>query len=126
MRGRRCYCADQQTRHQTDRAYGIARQKRAAERDPEAEYFCRRRNVGVGNVQTLEQGHGHCARQVAGHAEARYQQQDGNSPRPEPAKQAGSNQGGRHAPRWPGLRASFASRSSRALGRFGLKLEHQV
>ena len=38
-----------------------------------------------GNMQALEQGHGHYARQVAGHTEARYQEQDGDSPRPEPA-----------------------------------------
>ncbi len=74
MRGRPRDCADQQTRHQTDLAHEITRQKRAAERDPEAEHFCHRRNVRVGNVQALEQGHGHCARQVPGHAEARDQQ----------------------------------------------------
>src|SRR6516164_5345782 len=85
MRGRPGDRAKEQARYQPDLAHDIARQKRTAERNPEAEYFCHCRNVRVGNVEALEQGHGHCTRHVAGHAEACDEQQHGDRPRPEPA-----------------------------------------
>ena len=55
VRGRPRHRPDQQTRHQTDRAHDKARQKCSADRNPEAEQLGDRRNVGVGNVQALEQ-----------------------------------------------------------------------
>ncbi len=55
MRGRGKHGSDQQARHHADPRHDIARQKRAAERHPEAEEFGHRGDVAVGIMQALEQ-----------------------------------------------------------------------